>query len=396
MTAAVSAKRRGKVAHVFSVVSVDPATAAGGATARVYLTAARPGITCTVGGNAATISAHLYGVHVVESDPYPYIDVTLPAHADGAVDVVVTDGTHGVATGDDAFTYSAGGGGGSIPADVVFRSNNISGTGTLSGAILDEDEPLPWDVLSGNGDLNAISPSTGLDFPCTNVFEVIGEYSGSPYGASAPHGQSVYTDQRRLTWESNHFAVPAVGESLFWRWYERTVISDLLDTTGARIHSVQTGYTTAPSIEWMWETPINQDGTWRPAFNVGGANASPNNRWSAPALPKNETHRVEFQYERTGTTTWKPHCKIYDSSDVLVRSDVDFKNSDGAGSTSFATITNLNSNNVTYLQSFQQGNNGCTWDIDAAQFPFTIKYFGATMIRRDDWCGPYIAAEETP
>lgn len=285
----------------------------------------------------------------------------------------------------ESFDVAASGG---IPADVVFRLAWRTGTGTGDAAVRDTDATIPWDLQSGNGTLNTVIASTGLDFPCVNVYKTIAEFS------AAYPSQSNFTDQLRIQEGNAYWDPPAIGESLYYRWYQRYMVPDL-DTDDARPHTVQDGVG-AGSSNWMWETPVNNDETWSPAFNFAPV-AFPNNRWKAAALPRNETYRIEFQFHRTGTSSFLPHCRIYDSAGVLVRSDADFKNQDGAGSTTFATTSDLSSfRNLATLSGFQMGNNGTTWDIAEEDHPFDGYAFGVPMIRTEDWCGPYTAAEETP
>jgi len=365
------------------ILSVSPSTGAGGETLRINCTRLRATPTVTIGGNAATVTASSYGV----GTPYPYVDVTLPAHADGAVDVVIAD-YHGSDTLTNGFTYAAAGG---VPGDVVFRTAWITGTGAGDAAVRDTDQTLPWDTQSGNGTLNTVLAATGLDFPSTNVYKSIAEFSGTAFP-----GQTIYTDQLRITHTNSHWAIPGVGASLYYRWYQRYQVPDSVPAQGsATPHTVQDG-PAAGSMNWMWETPVNDDGTWNPQFNFANANSYPNNRWRATALNKNQTYRIEFQFERTGTTTFLPHCRIYDSSNVLLLTDADFKNAAGGGSTTFATTSDLNIEDTAFLSGWQMGNNGPNWNVGAGDFPFDLWCHGAAIIRTADWNGPFISAEETP
>jgi hypothetical protein len=90
-----------------AIVLVSPIVGAAGETIRVYCTRLRAGATLAFGGNAVTITAARYGSWNAE-EVYPYVEGALPAHADGAV-VVVVGNYHD--TAEDAFTYAAGGNG---------------------------------------------------------------------------------------------------------------------------------------------------------------------------------------------------------------------------------------------------------------------------------------------
>ena len=79
---------------------------------------------------------------------------------------------------------------------------------------------------------------------------------------------------------------------------------------------------------------------------------------------------------------------MYDSSNVLVRSDSDFTNLNG--SASLADNVDLPFTDVSRLSEFQVGNNGPTWSqVGDGSFPFLISYQGCIAIRTADWCGPY-------
>ncbi len=307
------------------------------------------------------------------------------AVAEGTCNITPTvDGVAGTAVAFEVEEGAGGGGDTEIPADNVALFNWLTGTGTGDAAVRDTDRDLPWDMQSGNGALNTVIASTGLDFPCSRVYKCIAESSGGAI-------QTNKTDQLRLEHENLHLPIPAIGESLFYRWYQRYLVPDSIDSSDSTPHSVQDG-PAASTNNWMWETPVGSDGTWTPQFNFG-VNAYPNNRWSTPALLKNQTYRVEFQVKRVGTSTFEPHCRIYDSDDVLVRSDADFVNRDG--SKTFASIGSLTLRDIAYLAGWQMGNNGPSWrNVTAGQHPYDMWCFGAARVRTDDWIGPHIAAEE--
>ncbi len=284
-----------------------------------------------------------------------------------------------------------------VSAAILFESDWSTGEGTRdptsqscsdpdNAEICDINKALPWDTHSGNGKLNEVVVSAGLDFPTTNVYHSVAEYSGTPYP-----GQSTYTDQMRMTYTNNRWPSPDVGESLYYRWYQRYSVPDWVATNdSATPHTVQDG-PAAGSMNWMWETPIWTNNSWQPQFNFANGNSYPNNRWRGPYLNKNQTYRIEFQVYRDSTTTFIPHIRIYNSADTLVADDDDIKNAAGGGGSNatFANNISLNIANVAYFSGFQMGNNGPNWNITSEQFPFTLWYHGGACIRDDTWCGPY-------
>ena len=272
--------------------------------------------------------------------------------------------------------------------NVVFHSDWSTAQGGTIDAILDRGQALPWDLKVGNGDLNRVVPAAGLGFPAdmANVYLNVAEYSGNT-------SQLVYTDQVRLHHTYGHLPIPGVGESLFYRWYMRYVVPDAIDPTGGVPHTVQDG-PAAGSQNWMWETPINRDGTWAPQFAFSAANGYPNNRFRAAPLLKNHTYRIELQILRTSTTTFQAHARIYDQNGTLVRDDDDFRNGAGSGPNTLADGVQLNFDDVAYLAGWQIGNNGPSWrNVTAAQFPFNLWYFGGSAVCVDDWCGAYSPTE---
>ena len=210
------------------------------------------------------------------------------------------------------------------PVDIAFHSDWSTALGSSQSALLDASKPLPWDMKGGNGSLNEIVPNTAaLGFPTSmaNVFRNVAQFSGNA-------GQTVLTDQLRLTHTLNHIPIPDPGESLYYRWYVRYVVPDAIDPDGGTPHPVQDG-PAASQQNWMWETPILQNGTWIPQFNFAGANDFPNNRWASPPLQKNVTYRVEFRLERISETQFVPEIRIF-SGDTQVQGNSNFVNRDGS------------------------------------------------------------------
>lgn len=94
--------RGGPAPITTEILAITPnqGAGAGGETIRIYCTRLRAGTVVTIGGNAAAVTDGLYGTD------NPWVEVTTPAHAEGQVDVVVTD-YHGTDTAVNGFEYTS-------------------------------------------------------------------------------------------------------------------------------------------------------------------------------------------------------------------------------------------------------------------------------------------------
>jgi uncharacterized protein YjdB len=253
--------------------------------------------------------------------------------------------------------------------NVVFGSDWGTATGNSLLAVTDGGK---WTFVSAEytQTMNIVA-STGLDFPTSNVYQVI--------ATSARSGWS----------ELRHTAlpIPAVNTIRSYRWYMRVTMPDgLVDD---QTHPVQDNY-----LENWGFIVYNggggagvPNGRWRPEFwslNSGW----PNDRWRGPNLNKNQTYRIEMQIERIGTTTYRMHVRIYDSAGTLVADDNAFNNNQGTARLSSNPTLTLG--NVNALNGITAGNNGIG---DNAPFPFTYAYQGGFAVCSGGWCGPYVRGE---
>jgi hypothetical protein len=177
--------------------------------------------------------------------------------------------------------------------------------------------------------------------------------------------------------------VPTAGQSRFYRWYMRITMPDGLQDD--QTHPVQDNY-----LE-NWGFIIYNggggggvpNGMWRPEFwslNTGW----PNDRWRGPNLAKNQTYRIEMHVERTGTSTYRMHVRIYNSAGTLVVDDGDFSNN---GNTALlSTNPTLRLGSVSALNGITAGNNGIG---DNPTFPFTVSYQAGFAVCANTWCGAY-------
>jgi hypothetical protein len=184
--------------------------------------------------------------------------------------------------------------------------------------------------------------------------------------------------------------IPAVGESRFYRWYLRVTMPDNLSDNST--HPIEAG----GANPWAFEienspnrgVPSGHYGIW---FYSAGEGSGNNFRWylgqdnaNLIALRKGVTYRFEYQWHRTGTSTYRQHVRIYDSSDNLLYDDSDFRNFNG--SVGMSSNPDLAIGNLSGMSAFQVGNNGIG---GSGPFPFTYGYQGGFCIRSDTWCGRY-------
>ena len=319
------------------------------------------GLAVTIGGASCT--------SVVFVDATTMTCVT-PAGTAGARDVILTT-VHGSDTQVGGFTYTVAGG---IPSDAVFFSNWDTALGTGSAAVLDTDKTVPWEDLRGSpASVREIIATGSLDFPTTNVLKITAEWNGSGSSFAGPDIDDSLTD-----------ALPAIGDSIFYRVYLRVAVPDAF-TADPLSHPYQDGPGGGSNTNWTFEVLTSTDGTWTHRWERGGI-PWPNNRWSAPKLNKNQTYRFELQIKRNTSTDGEMHVRTYDSSDVLLYTDADYSNINSSAtlaSTPIFTFKDLN-----FLKGIRVGDNGLFGGVQG-DFPFIMFHWGAHAMRTDDWCGPF-------
>ena len=269
------------------------------------------------------------------------------------------------------------------PGSLMFSSDWRTALGSGDSALLDMGKAVPWNLVAGNGSLNAVITSTGLDFPTANVLRVIGGWRVSPAGAAA--------ENPRLAASAGHLTIPDVGQSMYYRWYIRVAAPNEY-TVDALTHPIQDG-TNGSVTNWMFEVTNRTDGTWGLSWNVSGngQNAWPDNRWFlAFNLQKHQTYRIELQVHRIGTSTYNLHARVSDAANVPIAGDANFRNADG--SATLAGLHTLTFNNLAYLAGFQAGFNGLSGGVQA-DYPILLYYQGGFAITSAGWPGVYGSIE---
>lgn len=284
--------------------------------------------------------------------------------------------------------------------EAFFISDFSTATGMSNAALRDTNKAVPWTrhtagTGGGTGLEVVTTASTGRPFPSQNVLLVRANHRTG--GVVAEHlmlGESTGTGP---------IPIPAVGETLSYRWYQSVEVPNSIDAAGGAPHPIQNG-TNASVNDWMHEMTFNlatanppvDVGAWRRLLSfAGGGNVSPNNRWdpvgSAPFI-KGIVYRIEVQIERVSGGFY-PHARVYNSDDELLYDDTNIFNADGAGATSLATLAAplaLDADPNFTLSRFQIGNNGPSWNtLVSGQFPFLMYYQGCFAIRLGDWCNAY-------
>lgn len=275
-----------------------------------------------------------------------------------------------------------GGGGGEQRAPLFF-ADWATQSGNSTTAFSDGGK---FDLLTDTGGIascEVITP-TGLGFP-TNMAKVVRIGPLPSEVDSGPIGR-----------KTSGIAIPAVGESLYYRWYYRHMQPEVL-YGDFQTHPFQDGNAQGDT-NWMWLvyhygmsepsypfTPASNQWCIGPQFN---ATAFPNLRTFAPPLQRALTYRVEQRIHRIGATTFNYYLRVYDeatSMDVPVVSEVDLVKENGAAWDN-PTLTFHNVNN---LAGINFGNNGIGSNAPVPPWPILHSYQGGLAVTSDDYCGRY-------
>lgn len=230
-----------------------------------------------------------------------------------------------------------------------------------------------WPIMGGEE--LAIVSGASVGFPTTNALRIRATAARNGFAAIRKTG----------------LPVPAVGQSIFYRWYFRADWPDNLTDNGS--HPIQDGQA-ASQTNWMFNVYHNNGGPgrWQPAFWTGSGIQTvwAHNRFEGPFLNKRVAYRFELQVHRVTTDGWQMHVRVY-QGDSLVAGDAEFVGVDSRGSVTLAHVPTFRFFNVAHLEGLNAGLN----DIDpqpaagSPQFPFVYGYQGAFCVRTDTWCGPW-------
>jgi len=270
----------------------------------------------------------------------------------------------------------------STPGNLVWASAWSTATGTSSAAKSDGGK---WDLsVDGGGPTNRLEvvSATGLDFPSdmANVLKVLNRF----------------TNWQNDYWNvlvQNGWQLPPIGGSLNFRLYFRYDIG--AGTGGDQLHAVQTGppgncpYTAELMFGRASATTFRFSIATYGGSSSGGGNA---HEWRLNfVLNREVTYRIEEQYIRQGTNTWKAHARLYDSNDNLIASDANFADTYGSGTTLATYSGNITSATDCFrnkMIGFPNQNGGSD---DAAHQHI---YYGGFAVSHAGWIGPYVAGEK--
>ena len=132
----------------------------------------------------------------------------------------------------------------------------------------------------------------------------------------------------------------------------------------------------AGDSNWMFKimTPSTLDGEWYPRLHCQGGT---NFRYEGPVLTKDTvTYRFEIQVVYVTTTTFRIHCRIYDTSGTLLYSDSDFVSDLSPNPTLASNPTNT----VVNLASTVGLNAGSNGIGGTPSFPFIQSYQGCFAV----------------
>ena len=190
---------------------------------------------------------------------------------------------------------------------------------------------------------------------------------------------------------------PAVGGSLFYRWYVRWVGPD--NGPNETLHGIQNGANDGPGSRlWYFNQFVNASAPGSPAladsdWNMHWQNPVSTDRYRAqPDLSKGVTYRIELEYRVMTSTTAEFHTRVFTRSDAgvetLVRDDDDFFDNNGSGPITLGDNPVQTMPSTAGLVALMAGVNG--WD-NAPGGPMMLQ--GAFAICVETWCGEYQPGE---
>lgn len=265
------------------------------------------------------------------------------------------------------------------PRGVAFHSDWGTDIGMSPAALRDLSKDRPWTFHWG-GDLNTVVVDEGfsLGFPTPNVL-------ANTVTPSRNGGQV------QIMEDDGYYPPPAIGESLYIRFYRRISLPDS-HSADQTTHGFHDDILCCSTGNFAVTFIANTSGTFAVELNTGFATNDSLAYWTTEsnALRKHETYRFEFQILRTGQETFQLHARVYDRNEVLVLGDDDF-DTRGWGARRRWTLADnrelrFNSRRgVRGLLDMRVGLNS----LNGVRSAFTHGYWGAFAICTQTWCGPY-------
>ncbi len=251
------------------------------------------------------------------------------------------------------------------PIDLAFASDWSTELGKSANALTDGGV---WDQVQGIPDVMEVVAAAGLDFPTPNVLRV-----------EQKEGERFKNVNVAGAW-----ALPEIGSSISKRIYWRNNVTTV--GQAGYNHPVQSCAGAGSKCGDLWWRHNYPGGaTWQLQLTTNDTPYPENHHSPGRVFEYDKTYRLEWQMMRIAALLWELHARIYDSNDVLLYDDIDFRNSAGTGSLADTpTIrTNDPSSQIEALIGWQ-GGRGVTGGGEYI-------YFGGYAVSLIDWCGPYRA-----
>ncbi len=252
--------------------------------------------------------------------------------------------------------------------DLAFATDWGTATGKSANALTDGGM---WDAVSGakGQDHLTVIPADGLDMPAgmTNALQV-----ATPANARF---QNVVV---KNAWE-----LPPIGGSIWKRVFWRNGV----DTPGSsRVHMLQSCDEAGSFCNALWWNSGFPGGdTWELFLGTSKTDWPRNLHTPGRVLEYDKTYRLEWQLFRLGSNSWNVSVRIYDSNNVLLYSDFDFK---ARGNPPRGTLADSPTFNIN-AQSQREAMLG--WQAGSDGVPGTGKFviFGGYAVSLAGWIGPY-------
>jgi hypothetical protein len=250
------------------------------------------------------------------------------------------------------------------PQGLVFVSDWRTATGNTQAAVSDGGK---WDDYFTGTTRQMIIAATGLDFPSgmANVFRM--------------RCRETTDTQYSICQKFNGWPLPSVGGSIYRRVYFRNTLVG----SGISFHPYEP-----------------QPGACATESNTTFGGGDPfdlelrdnDHRW-AITLPKHQTYRYEERYRRTGPNRWIIEARIYNSANVLIRTNADFRctvHTSPGHTLANALECQVSDSCIVHHSIGWQGGGGNRGSDNENQNSI---YWGGYAVSLADWIGPYTPSE---
>jgi hypothetical protein len=248
---------------------------------------------------------------------------------------------------------------------LLWSSDWSLATGESSPAVNDGGR---WEAAWNTEDMVTVVPATGLQFPSSmpNVLAI--RYTGT-------RARGVIADGR--------WAPPAVGETLYFRFYWRMAI----DASAQGTHHPLGTRPNLGGFAMVHDSPAGSpDFLWFVAN--GHSNFALNHRWET-RLSKHTTYRIEWAISRTGSSTYRWQARVYDSAGTLIRGLSDFRCAWGHAAHTLADQPDITFDDAASFANLFVSHQG-DWQVAG---PNNRMYYGGFAVSKAGWVGPHIAGE---